>query len=68
MLAYNHAIKLVNTGAGTCLSTLDRRTIGNKHRGLNRHRAHLNKSFIGNKCPDVYTDKYGALECLCNGG
>ena len=23
-LAYNHAIKLVNTGTGTCLSTLDR--------------------------------------------
>ena len=44
-----------------CLSTLDRRTIGNKHRGLNRHRAHLNKPFIGNKFPGVYTDKYGEM-------
>ena len=24
VLAYNHAIELVNTGAGTCFSTLDR--------------------------------------------
>ena len=44
VLAYNHTIKLINTYASTCLSTLDKWTIGNKRRNLNKRWAHLNAS------------------------
>ena len=61
VLASNHVIKLVNTGTSTCHSTLDRWTIGNKHgvwidAGLVYMPGQI--SFIGNRCPGFYSDKY----------
>ena len=42
VLAFMHAIKLINSDTGTCHSTLDKWTIGNKCQDLNRHRTRLN--------------------------
>ena len=61
VLASNHVIKLINTNTSTCHSTLDRWTIGNKRRDLNRHQTRLHtgqKSFIWNRCLGFYSDKY----------
>ena len=61
MLASNHAYELINNVTSTCLSTLDRWTLGNKYGGLNRCRTHLNirSKIIYKKYLGFYSDKYG---------
>ena len=62
IMAYNHAIKIVNTPAIIPWPGPSMWTIGNKYLSLNSvqscSKVRSNTSFIGNICPSFYMDKY----------
>ena len=65
VLTPNHIIKLVNTGASTCHSTLDRWTIGIKRWDLNRcqTRLHAGSKIIYRKYVDAWASIWIYMVC-----